>query len=219
MKKIIVSLFIAFAFISCKREKDEIHKTPEKLGEETLLNTDLLNVPYTLNQVLVFKDSLSDSITFTVQQRTNEYQTYYVNSGAIEQDYYLQEKNITTLFSDSLTPSSQLIIYAKQPEAIDQSDGLKSMLFKFYLPAEPNTDFYSCGIRYDAQLNFYATQTMVPIVKHTNYSILSHSFSNVYELNNIVQSGINPTTKLYYSISEGIVGFKKLSGQEWYLAN
>lgn len=219
MKNIFFGTLLLLSLFSCKREKDEIHKTPEKVGEETLSSADLLNVPYTLNDRLVFKDSLGDSMVFNVQSRASEFQTYYVNSGAVEQDFCLQEKNITTFFADSITPLSQIVIFAKQPPAFGLSDGLKGMYFRFCLPGESVSDFFACGIRYDMQLNFFTTQTNIAVVKHPTYSILSHSYTDVYELNSVVLGATNPTTTLYYSTTRGIVGFKELSGEVWYLAN
>ena len=190
-------------------------KTGKYLGQLNLTQNDLNTVPYLVNQIIIFKDSIGDSVCFNNFSRSSTRETLYDLNGydyrQVEQNcdinYYNAERN-STIF---------LGIYENQMNidlAYTNSSNY-SYTFKKYL---------LFNVSFKDSLLLTSTVTFPIDSLNINYSVNSPgSLISYYDSlligNRYFYSVYKLKQTLYYSLNNGVVGFKTNDNKIWHKTN
>jgi len=209
-KHLLPSLVITlFLITNCKKES-EIIPEPKNLGTLLLTNEELNMNPYQVNDVMLFSDSLGDTTTYKIISRSNFYgktHSYGVGTGP-SIDYYEYQKN-STMIEDEYLHQYHFALQAN----LDQKAGFTISLGinTPEIDVNPNSFAYlfdSTGILNNPE-NISSTF-------HSSITINGTNYNSVYELNTYVAYG-EIINRLFYSVTEGIVGFKTNENKSWNL--
>lgn len=223
LKNLLLSLLICVAAL-CSCKKKDNNSSPSCLGTIKFSSPDLGILPYPTKDPLVFKSNQGDSIIFNFRGRESSMKTvwkYPLNPSGYQGDYYSCEANSTGFISensDVLTfqlyfsnPFTQptILKYISMDLAVENSGTCSfAAVFRFdggtlytYLP---DSSFHSGGYikAVDDSLK------LGPVYYKNVYELVAPDFTYY------CQSWF---TRVYYTIKEGVVGFRKSTGKTWYL--
>jgi hypothetical protein len=218
MKRLVfLQLLVGFAlllFVGCK------DCNPKELGTINLSQTDLSILPYVGSELIVFKDSVGDSICFKSNSGRKSYfmqwpehsfeqnqcmpDFYYVESNEVKYDVvgtygFLK---IELYFNNGVSNIKKNI---KITIAYNDSQD-RSFICSYRFDAlEISVSSYG-----DSGVALYNDSLMVGPNKLPDIYTMMHNYNPI---------GTGNQNKVYYNIIRGIVGFKSSDGHLWYLAN
>lgn len=210
--------FFLILFTQCN--KCEQHQS----GNLTLTPDDLTINPYTGNELIIFKNLNGDSAVFGQGSRIKTIETQYQyaageNNGC-RGDYVELESNSTTFKSiNTLWRFSIMLSFEYH-----FSDNSSSRFISFRMSSDQTQNYHGYSdrdLKYDVDTLYnriYLTDTAYQF--HRTLTLGQKSFNNVYEIK-LIGSPVSDelATCLYYSITEGIVGFITNRDENWYLDN
>lgn len=214
---LIVMVLSSLLFVQCKKCKTE------ELSDKNFTAEDLAIVPYNGTEKLTFKNEVGDSICFTGQGRSSTMNvTYEVRDWDGEEchgDHRMVEFNKIEFTCDNA--DTTIAVYLRFHHPFNETENEKHILIEWEHSdnnASPEFfgiyTFYSDTIKspesypdsyYGIILNYYGSYYPLHIGNKT--------FTRVYEMTYFDSFGFS----IYYSVSQGIVGFKERSGTVWYL--
>lgn len=223
MKKNI--LFLAFLaitlssifFIQCHKGCES-----KNLGELKFSPTDLAIVPYNGTEHLIFRDSLGDSICYDstgIRSTQERWPIYETGDPECPGDNYYCDVNYTH-FNTHLEGNIHQSMIWFDLEFIPFSANMKKNIYFHVFYQKTKTWFFSGDFNFE-NLALYNTSQSDAIVFSINDSLMigPRKFYNVYILEQIKKPDKAENLKyLYYTISNGIVGFKTEEGHLWYLS-
>jgi hypothetical protein len=178
--------------------------------------SELDDVPYKGNEQLVFLSTTNgQTYTFTITGRDSSFDTFYENYYRTEENnhclgnYYYSEVNKT-----SITPFNNYIRFLMDDAFHSPTNAIKRIEFSF--------DINTNGIEGFHDVCLVGADTLTS----TDYSIRAIDdslmigpklFHHVYELLGDYNSIDEYISLLFYSIKDGIVGFRTNKGKTWYL--
>jgi hypothetical protein len=200
------------------------------LGDKRFTETDLKINPYTGTEILVFKDTIGDSLCFICEGRLSSYNHYIYEhydpesySGCMG-DYYKLEQNTTHFYGGADYSGINIDIGIGNPflETKKYID-----IYVFYQDTK-NWSF-GCNFNFDSLSLINVTPPAYGydpggLVLCFNDSlsvgnIIHYSVFTLLQTNGPPLSSESNLKTVYYSIKKGIVGFKTDEGHLWYLAN
>jgi hypothetical protein len=222
MKKII--WLLVFVILSCpifiQCHKNECKS--EYLGDVRFTETDLKINPYKGTERLVFKDSIGDSICYDSGVRYSNYNLpiyeYFDlnNPEACRGDYYELERNYAQFNEVESTGFIKIVLNFDNPFIYHE----KSINLQIDFGHNPSW-YFNCEFDFDS-LEIFESARHYP-----TGSILSYNDSiiigpitcySVYVLmQNSEPVNVENLKTVYYSINNGIVGFKTVQGHLWFL--
>ncbi len=213
MKKFLLSFVISASlmlfFVDCK-------KCQSKLLPDLIFSPEEISiVPYTDISSLTFKDSLGDSIcydrTAPLNTSMHNYQQHY-NQSCIgdhrlvqEVDYILQCRSDTTYYIRIKLSFEDVFL------------GIKKRFDLYYYYHYSSESYYFDGeflLENNAPANQHPLNPWCWVSTcYPSFTLQNHTYNSVY----VMQLNDFPVTTVYYSISQGIVGYKEYLGKVWYL--
>lgn len=197
-----------FSFLILQYGCDNCNTTDE--GDFKLANEDLQIVPYNGTETLIFKNPAGDSVVFYGAGRHSNldqrYRSCDYNTDCCDFVYYIEIER--TIFAAS--NNSRMYFRLERERDSFNNFGISiscsdNLVFNFF----ENYKFNSNGI-------FCSTSSI--IVTNDTLTIAGKEFYSVYEFK---RNNCN-TPELpivYYSLTQGIVGFKTIENVEWYLSD
>ena len=226
MKKIILLLtlmtFVILIFISCKK------CVQKNLGNVSFTATDLQIVPYKGTETLIFSDSLGDLLTYRGNRHGSNYNDRWVQcpSGdcpgaggeSCSGNYFFTEfYNIQFIQNSNINMQFNLWMDSGNP--FNQN-------FTKYIGISVNfndikTWGFGCSFIFNKlQLYNYSKGGGSIVSLNDSLIIGPKKFYSVYVLKqNTPWESFSNLQYVYYSITQGIVGFKEQGGKTWYLSN
>jgi len=202
-------LLCSLTFVQCKRCHDKF------IGELDFTPTDLNIVPYNGAVKLIFKDSLGDSIIYQGTGRhsdiINPYHETYHDDPCFG-DYYTYEQNYTDFYSNGSDGEIRIYLTRYFKTAFSSPEGKSFDLSISY--NKSGSYFFNSSFYFDdLKLSEFRDNTIMAI--NDTLQLGPKTFYSVYTLDD----GYTNLNIAYYSVSEGLVGFKSNDGHLWYLAN
>ena len=215
---LILALGTLMFFSRCKREED-IKKEGAKLGDIRLSVSEQNTVPYQINDTIIFKDSLENTKMFIVKSREVYSPRVYKDAGTDSfTDYYDVEQLHVEL---SNTDMFEIMVNLRAPlptYCSPLNSGKNFFHISFATGGVSQT--HSFFLSHIDPTAFYYTDEGMSIPYHSSITFSGHTFNAVYELTDINPSTTNDYVQtVYYSVSEGIIGYRTKAGAEWYLYN
>ncbi len=222
MKKIalliLFAFFCSFGFIGCKK----CHK--KKLGDIKLSESELNIVPYKGTGDLTFRDSNNYTIVYhpdSYHPRESYYHDVYEHyeHGSIGSEpeepcgnYYTIEENITNF------KGKQCYNYIQIDLKYDSVFTNIKTYFHILVSYEIGEQWcFSNGFYYDSG-NFYDYLDTNTVILSDSLQIGPNHYHHVYTfIQNGGNIGYELIQYLYYTMENGIVGFKTKTGHLWYL--
>lgn len=212
--KILAFISIFFLFVQCK--KDPIVPDGGRvIGTVKLTNAELGIVPYELGDTIVFIDSLGNTKTFYTESRKISYQKTIKSGTGYNPDYYNIEK-LRVQLKSTISHANWLDLHLRAPLPSDISKNHPGKCF-FTLDFSYGNNMSPFSVYTTAQ-NFEYYYKKIPVTHYNSYTILGHTFNDVYEFYNYY-NGHGVVNKVFYTRHEGIVGFIMDDGKKWYLSN
>tara|TARA_B100000809_G_scaffold127834_1_gene125983 strand:- start:426 stop:1082 length:657 start_codon:yes stop_codon:yes gene_type:complete len=206
------SIFLIFS--QCKKENVDPEQIEEnvgiKRGEIKLSNAELNIVPYLINDTVIFKDSLGNTLIFQVESRQTHLGRVYKNGGTDSSTDYYDIEALTVSLSDNNMNNIMLRLSAPLPYYCSNQN-----INKNHFVVSTHMDGSASFNGYIDTTDFYFTIQGVSIPFHNTLTLINNTYNSVYEFN-YSQNGSSIT---YYNKTEGIVGFKMEDGTIWYLDN
>jgi len=219
---ILLSGLCILLLVTC-RKKDS-SSSASSLGSYSFTASELAILPYPTFDTLIFKSTEGDSIIFKYSGRNSVMKTYYEkpdNPSGYQGNYYNCEVNSTGFVS----PNSDYIIFnLHYLDPFLGNTGVK--YFDMGLVTSNNAScILSAEFRFEADtLISYMPDAQFKTggyVKglYTSLVIGPRLFENVYELTGPILTAYCPVyiSMVYYSISQGIIGFSQNTGKTWFL--
>jgi len=218
-----IALSSLFFFIQC-------HKGCESkyLGELKFSPTDLAIVPYNGTEHLIFRDSLGDSICYdSTSIRSSQYY-YRINDFSNDKcpgNFYNCELNYTDFVGYNYFTNISTDVHFNP-----FSTNMKKYIYisicylktqKWYFEGYFNFDNLKL---YDITVSdIYTSGALAPFASISSFNdsliVGPRKFYDVYKLKQIIKPDkIGNIQFVYYTISNGIVGFKTEEGHMWYLS-
>ncbi len=211
---IALTILILLVYISCDKCKSD------ELGFIEFTTADHAIVPYTGNETLVFKDSLTNQLDFNSGSRTSIYEIpRYENpdpSVSCHGDVYYVEGNYTE-FSAGFPYGISLYLTYGDPFA----DPIKKYIFiKVFFSDTSEKWYFGCKFEFNDLLLSNTESSSGNILVHSDTLLLgTHEYYSVYTLRqNSVSSDYDNLQYLYYNTAQGILGFKTVDGHLWCLS-
>jgi len=189
------------------------------MGELRFTQSELQLVPYFENDNLVFKDSLSDSIFFPNITRSSYYNwRKYLSYSEEEQkecgDYYEAEQASISSYSNYVYYSLNIYLYF-----VVEND----LQIRKYISIEMNihhpNDYQFFGkYPFDDIVNYQDSKNS-NISFYDSLSIDSIDFYSVYRFKPTFMQNVKQIDSLYYTLNDGIIGFKMEDGKIWHKTN
>jgi hypothetical protein len=221
--KLAVLCSMLLVFTQCRKSNDEILiKEGVKKGEVTLTNAELNIVPYQLNDSVVFRDSIGNSHTFKVSYRETHFNRTFKDGGTDNTTDYYEIENLSVWLSDNNGYYIRLELTAPLPQYCSNQWINKNYFVICFEPAYAmdSTFFRSTFPNYVDTTDFYYTLNGVSIPYHSSITIFNKTFSSVYELISYNDNASeNYIQRVYYTTSQGIVGYQTKGGKDWCLDN
>ncbi len=222
MRKIILTITLAglsiLMFISCRDKCDS-----DYLGEVAFTEEDLKIVPYNGTETLVFTDSLGNTMSFTGQGYYSDYKTlhyenptsydclgnyFYSQFYRIQFNHMLSDYNIS--FSLSMNGGSPFF------------KNIKNTIY-FWIEYKEDSKYwhFDKGFYFNHNNIYQGIDTLDKKILFKDSLIIgSNNIHSVYQLEQTKDPYPSLNIQyLYYTIKEGIVGFKTKEGHLWYLKN
>ena len=235
---ILISVLITFNILllsSCKK------CVQNNLGNVTFNPTDLKLIPYKGTETLTFKDSLGNTLIFTGQGRkTDNYQQQWfqcpngdcpgAGGESCTGNYFSTEGDWT----EFINRNSQYFFRQQIGLSMDRGNPFHQNIKKLftidfsYNDNSINWEFYAVSFYFnDTLINQPYDATISKFSYKNNLTIGSKKFNSVYILEQftIPSSTTNDPQKygnlqyVFYTIKDGIVGFKEKDSKTWYLSN
>jgi len=219
----LLTFLICFAALSSCKKKDNT-SSPACLGTYKFSSADLGILPYPTKDPLVFKSDAGDSIIFNSRGRESTMKTvwkYPLNPQGYQGDYYSCEANSAGFIS----PNSDVLTFQLYFSNPFTQPTVQKFMSLGLVAENSGTCSFAAVFRFDGGMLF----TYLPdssfhsggYIKAVDDSLKLGPvyFKNVYEL-------VAPDftyycqayfSRVYYTINEGVVGFKKNTGKTWYL--
>ena len=222
IKTILVAIVLVFtfAFVQCKKKEC----VTENLGEIHFTQNELNIVPYNGTETLIFKDSINDSIIFTGKMRySDSFNIWeFPNDYECLGKYYNTESNYTKFEGVN---STKIYIYLYMGSPFLQ-DFIKKMNIEIFINSDTCYFYGTLAFNPTNIFNTIPAENNLPanayvLAFNSSLSIGPNIFNNVYTLKQIDPPHL-PSKNLqyvYYTISDGVVGFKTEEGHLWYLEN
>ena len=203
----------------------------KNLGTINFTPTDLQIVPYNGTETLTFNDSLGNSIIFTgkgrISSNPNDDNKHSEcpdgdcggNDICFGNYYYTQTNSIQFQGQNS---DFQINILLDMAEGSFHKDISKCFSITVKFKDGANIWLFSCPSLYSYSFDAMKISSLVKGYNSLSYThtlvIGPKTFNSVYVLGQI---GIayNNLEYVYYTINEGIVGFRTVTGKRWYLGN
>jgi len=221
MKKLALLLFLLlclFVFIQCKKECQS-----KKVGDIRFTQTDLSIVPFNGNENIVFIDSISDSISYKGTIRKSDYNFYKIYENHVESeedcpgDWYNIENNYTR-FAGEINDFDMWFDLNIGGDAFFGS--IKKFIFvRVHFIKDYQEWYFGCRYAFD-DLKLYdlSPTDNILLTYNDSLNIGPEKFYNVYTFNQIDKPSSKENLQfVYYTVSEGVIGFKTDSGHLWYL--
>jgi hypothetical protein len=227
MKKLLslitlISVYVLM-FNSCKKEKCET----ENLGTHTFTSTDLQIIPYKGNDKLVFSDSLGDTLIYTGERRISSYQQrsvdkYYPNGTDSPCKNLIYTTENSSIFIKEKTHNSDISLDLNFEGPFQSFEKVINIQISY----EENTIYWSFNQNYvfnTLQLFSSTNEYTATLVFKASLILGNKTFNSVYILKQLINH-LNPENAnlqyVYYTVAQGIVGFRtKPGGRTWYLNN
>jgi len=221
MKKILFSFTIILVFMlmffQCKKECNS-----EKLGDRKFTQTDRNIVPYNGLENLIFKDSIGDTVSMHPEVSTgrmysydNKFYEYYFSSEKCPPNYYYVEQNYTHFVGKDYGTSIWTDIYFDNPFA----DTLKKYIVIKVAFEDSQSWYFTRSFFFNSStlFNRYPQESKI-IDYNDSLKIGPKWFLKVYTLKQIQDPyGLKNLQFVYYSLNDGVVGFKTKDGHLLYL--
>ena len=220
----IILLLLGFSLTNCyKCEQNQVANL-KFTQDELKIN------PYTGNEVLIFKNSNADSIVLPKGYRDSEiseiykydYETAKLDHHGCQGDYYYRETNYFSTQQNNPEAGLTIDLYF----LYQLSNPTSEKLFDMFIYTK-NTTFCGFSGRYQFNvdtLKNYSVYSTIPdhdsiAAFHSLFVINNKVYTNVYELHCQNKDTRFPEyySLAYYSIKDGLVGFKTNYGTTWYL--
>ena len=230
MKKSLLFIFIIPLFTTCRLHHCD---DPVSVGNFSLSQNEINLVPYIGNEILNFKDSLHNTLTFSCDYRRTE--TIEQRSGGPEtcDDYYYTLESNGTFFTSSIL--SPPYSYKNLQIGIGIESGINFHSNPPYLATLSkyisfNVPDYSSDVNSGSsfRLNIVNEQLVVKDtidVCHDTITIGNKHYSKVFELHEYYNWSISigiycvyPLI-LYYSKNDGIISIKMSNGQTFIISD
>ena len=226
MKKVIyLSLFVivSLSFSSCKK------CVQNKVIDLKFTQDELRIDPYSGNERLVFIGSTGDSVLFHNGSRLNNhnviyqysYETAKVDNNGCQGDYFGADDDQMMMFDDTLKSNLYIFLNFLYSLEIPTSDKLFELAFGYNKQPlyyfEGKFKFNVDTLMNIKTTNLYYKDSIVAF--HPTWKPGPNLFFNVYELYSHKPDPRETEwiSTAYYSIKEGLVGFKTTFGTTWYL--
>ena len=190
----------------------------EKIGTLSFTSAELKILPYNGTDLLVFKDSLGDSIYYNGDTRSSRYDNSYYEHPSDQEckgNYYYYEGNYSLFKGKDNYHTVQIDLNFSSPYQFPT----KYRIINFRILYKKTTNMEFNGVfAFDTTsimgvpIGFSNPYKSSLIAFHDNITILGHVFYNVYEL-----TANTSIRKLYFSKNNGVVGFKTDDNKSWYL--
>ncbi len=229
MKKIILTITLAglsiLMFLSCHKDKCD----SDYLGQVAFTEEDLKIVPYNGTETLVFTDSLGNTMSFIGQGRfsrlfDNKHFQYYdpgYDPDFCVGDYFDTETNYTRLSGDIIKDFYIRINLSMNSGHPFHQNIEKIIVFTVAYLYESKKYFFSTSFYFNVPiLTNPLFDNESSIIYKDSLMLDKKYYSSVYVLEQLQDPyGLKNLKYLYYTIKEGIVGFKTKEGHLWYLKN
>lgn len=183
---------------------------------------DLKIVPYTGLETLIFKDSVGDSLTMQKAYKTgrfslynNKYYEHYFDEGECVPNFYFVERNFTAFCNKDTTAHIETDIYIDNPFA----DSLKKHI-AIEVSFQDSQHWYFSGSFFFNSNALYDREPQESFIVQYNDSLIigSKVFKKVYTLQQLKDPyGLKNLQYVYYSLIDGVVGFKTKDGHLLFL--
>lgn len=211
-----IIIVASLSLLSTQCHKDCVS---EKLGEIRFTQNELNIVPYDGTETLVFKDSINDSIIYIGTGRNSKYtfdvRHEFPDNYECPGNYYNTEINYTKFEG---TNNSKILIdlYMDSPFL----GNLKKYIYIRISYNNIDTWYFDGEMIFDATNVQNASPSNACVLAFNDSLIIgSNTFFNVYTLMQIIlPNNLKNLQVIYYTFSNGIVGFKTEEGHLWYLA-
>ncbi|HNW88924.1 MAG TPA: hypothetical protein PKN48_04625 [Bacteroidales bacterium] len=208
MNKTIIQIFIIFAFLLLQFGCDNCNTTDE--GDFKLTNEDLHLVPYNGTETLIFKNQAGDSVVFYGAGRHSDldqrYRSCDYNTDCCDFVYYIEIER--TIFAAS---NNSRIYFRLERERESFNN------FGISIKCSDNLFLnFSESFKFNSNNIYCPTNSL--IVTNDTLTIAGKEFYSVYELKGTSNSAPDLPI-VYYSLTQGIVGFKTIENVEWCLSN
>ena len=191
------------------------------LGTVKFTDEDLKIVPYKGTETLTFKDSLGNSLTYGGGGRLSEFFINHENPSDYEcpGNYFYSENNTLKFIQGSYVNIQIILSMDKGSLFFKNINKYISFLIE-YQEGSIHWVFYNRVFNFDALKINNSLDTTVHILHKDSLLIGPKKFLSVYQLNQKnAPSGAKNLQYVYYTIKEGIVGFKTEDKHSWYLSN
>ncbi len=221
MRKIVLLLGIvslsSFLFIQCKKDCNS-----KELDDKIFTDIELDVVPYNGAETLVFKNSNGDSMVFSGQGRSSTMVRRVANPDHDEDecagDYRNTESNIVK-FKHGIDTIMSIELGFYRPFGDDEN--MKNIDFRYY-KENLNYSYFYGNYRFFAKtsnsdtiegLSFYGYSYYFITNYYSSLTLVNKTYTRVYELTYFNSFGFS----LFYSVVQGLVGYKESTGTIWYL--
>jgi len=207
MKRLTSNFIICFCvtifFYGCARCHDTY------LGSFNITSSEHSLIPYTAQSKLIFINNSGDSTTYILDSISSEYLTHPLRQEDNSECATTYEHEVFGVDFKDPTKSKYLEV------ALDHYPSPSSLMFVVTLRFSPKD-----SIQDFLKLQFPQGDS-IPGTYYLSLQIGLREFHNVHEFVGNVKkaSVIDYIEYVYYTKSQGIVGFKSHSGKLWYLAN
>jgi len=212
---LIMLIVTLITFTQCNKCKSK------KLGYIQLSQTDLNIVPYNETETLNFKDSIGNTIQFLGEYSQTQNNPQYENASSDPDcpgNYYDVEEH-SVRFNSALI-SGHIWLYMIQYPSFSNEDIQKLL---FITTEYQDTQYWSFNCFFEFyELKLYNSTSSRGSILTFNDSLVvgQNKYYSVYTLNqSTAVTGYANLKTLYYSINNGIIGFKTDQGHLWYLDN
>jgi hypothetical protein len=210
--------FVIFATLQQCKKKDKC--ISNKLPDLLVSIDDLSLLPYDSTSVIIFKDSIGDSCCYGFlgySEQSYYCEQFYATKPEDCKGNYrnVQEENFI-LFG--ITDTINRIRFAFGFSNIFESE---SKLFEIMFFRNQKNDHGVLDVYFSKSSQYCNNTILLPAVYFNILTLLNHTYYSVYEIKNTSESQFSSgeIISVFYSITQGIVGFKKADGTIWYLAN
>jgi hypothetical protein len=190
----------------------------KELSDKKFTTSELSILPYNGTETLTFKDSIGDSVCYYGQGRKDEmditHEAEYPNDAGCYDGGYRQVESVSVDFHHNPDTTFNIRLFFYHPFGDMENDKYIDFTFSGGVFACPYS--FEAGTIMKPKLSGWNDFYVAAI--YNSLTLVNKTYSNVYELKRYhVANYPQMLTSVYYSISKGIVGFKKKSGETWYL--
>jgi hypothetical protein len=192
--------------------------TEKQSGSYKFTDRELQIIPYSGPETLIFLNLSGDTMHFQAGERVSSMiQDYPNREDECKGNYYLLENNTIDISSGNNSWLFSLTLYVTPTPTSDVYS--KIIEFEASVPAQRKTTLSDAFLLFEQDsIMRYQSASGPELIFHDSLTIGSKIFTNVYEIN-LIREYNNSTDwvdKIYYTISQGIVGFSTHRSELWY---